>query len=255
MAVEPGRPRFAVPEVEDHADGWGPVSTPSALEGMPYAPYSKSDKIGRIADWNPQNPRSRQMDSYRTPCALCRPLTRSRLTVCVCVCVCVARARGPAVQYGGAEPNVHLLPGRGRGELPARGQPHAHAAQQHGRVPHHGARPTPTPTHPSRLARSDRVPPSRTTAGSSAVGSAAGPTFSGSTATRVAGAAGYGPRHRAAWASWAQSVGRWVRVAQNTFGGGRGGGRRFQQWRDFDKVRRTDERNGQTWAGRLCAED
>ena len=64
--TEEARPRFALPSVEDNADGWGPVSTPRELEGMPYAPYSKSDKIGRIADWNIQNQRGRQIDSYRT---------------------------------------------------------------------------------------------------------------------------------------------------------------------------------------------
>ena len=64
--TEEARPRFALPSVEDNADGWGPVSTPRELEGMPYAPYSKSDKIGRNADWNIQNQRGRQIDSYRT---------------------------------------------------------------------------------------------------------------------------------------------------------------------------------------------
>ena len=59
------RPAFALPYVEDNVDGWGPVTLPRDLEGMPYAPYSKSDKIGRIADWNNQNPRGRQIDSYR----------------------------------------------------------------------------------------------------------------------------------------------------------------------------------------------
>ena len=34
------------------ADGWGPVtSTETTLDGVPYAPYSKGDKLGRMADW------------------------------------------------------------------------------------------------------------------------------------------------------------------------------------------------------------
>ncbi|KAF2836202.1 eukaryotic translation initiation factor 3 subunit D [Patellaria atrata CBS 101060] len=34
------------------SDGWGPpVSTETTLEGVPYAPYSKADKLGRMADW------------------------------------------------------------------------------------------------------------------------------------------------------------------------------------------------------------
>ena len=34
------------------SDGWGPetVST-TTLDGVPYAPYSKGDKLGRMADW------------------------------------------------------------------------------------------------------------------------------------------------------------------------------------------------------------
>ncbi|ERS96120.1 translation initiation factor 3 subunit D [Sporothrix schenckii 1099-18] len=33
-------------------DGWGPpVSTESTLNGVPYAPFSKGDKLGRMADW------------------------------------------------------------------------------------------------------------------------------------------------------------------------------------------------------------
>jgi Eukaryotic translation initiation factor 3 subunit 7 (eIF-3) len=33
-------------------DEWGPETTVStALDGVPYAPYSKGDKLGRMADW------------------------------------------------------------------------------------------------------------------------------------------------------------------------------------------------------------
>ena len=31
---------------------WGPVTTTDSLvDGVPYAPYSKGDKLGRMADW------------------------------------------------------------------------------------------------------------------------------------------------------------------------------------------------------------
>lgn len=39
------------PAVEDNADGWGPTSEPPQLKDVPFAPYSKADKIGRAADW------------------------------------------------------------------------------------------------------------------------------------------------------------------------------------------------------------
>lgn len=33
-------------------DGWGPsVTTETTLNGVPYAPFSKGDKLGRMADW------------------------------------------------------------------------------------------------------------------------------------------------------------------------------------------------------------
>ena len=32
--------------------GWGPVSEPKELKNIPFAPYSKSEKLGRAADWN-----------------------------------------------------------------------------------------------------------------------------------------------------------------------------------------------------------
>jgi hypothetical protein len=33
-------------------DSWGPpTSDETTLDGVPYAPYSKGDKLGRMADW------------------------------------------------------------------------------------------------------------------------------------------------------------------------------------------------------------
>jgi translation initiation factor 3 subunit D len=32
--------------------GWGPpVTSETTLDGVPYAPFSKGDKLGRMADW------------------------------------------------------------------------------------------------------------------------------------------------------------------------------------------------------------
>jgi translation initiation factor 3 subunit D len=48
---------FSLPPINDNPDGgWGPSSSATALQfkfqDIPYAPYSKSDKLGRVADWN-----------------------------------------------------------------------------------------------------------------------------------------------------------------------------------------------------------
>lgn len=45
---------FAVPIINDNDDGWGPplAGVPNEkLAEIPYAPFSKSDKVGKSADW------------------------------------------------------------------------------------------------------------------------------------------------------------------------------------------------------------
>ncbi|EJD43590.1 translation initiation factor eIF-3, subunit D [Auricularia subglabra TFB-10046 SS5] len=46
---------FSLPPIHDNPDGsWGPSASqvPAQFREIPYAPYSKSDKLGRVADWN-----------------------------------------------------------------------------------------------------------------------------------------------------------------------------------------------------------
>lgn len=47
-----GQP-FEVPDISDNADGWGPSaeSIPPHLKDVPFAPFSKTDKLGKAADW------------------------------------------------------------------------------------------------------------------------------------------------------------------------------------------------------------
>jgi translation initiation factor 3 subunit D len=47
---------FAVPLVAENLDGWGPGAecVPSRLENVPYAPFSKADRVGRASDWTGQ---------------------------------------------------------------------------------------------------------------------------------------------------------------------------------------------------------
>lgn len=41
-------------------DSWGPpVTTETTLNGLPYAPYSKGDKLGRMADWTSEGKEGR----------------------------------------------------------------------------------------------------------------------------------------------------------------------------------------------------
>lgn len=44
---------FKLPIIHDNPDGWGPPMdlAPKKFQDMPYAPFSKSDRLGRAADW------------------------------------------------------------------------------------------------------------------------------------------------------------------------------------------------------------
>ncbi|CAF1008702.1 unnamed protein product [Adineta ricciae] len=42
---------FQAPLVIDNKDGWGPTDDTFQYKDMPYQPYSKSDQIGKVADW------------------------------------------------------------------------------------------------------------------------------------------------------------------------------------------------------------
>ncbi|WWC69596.1 eukaryotic translation initiation factor 3 subunit D [Kwoniella pini CBS 10737] len=46
---------FTLPHIQDNADGsWGPSTSalPAQFKDIPYAPFSKSDKITKVADWH-----------------------------------------------------------------------------------------------------------------------------------------------------------------------------------------------------------
>jgi len=42
---------FKLPSVEDNAQGWGPTSVPEQFESVPFMPFSKGERLGRIADF------------------------------------------------------------------------------------------------------------------------------------------------------------------------------------------------------------
>eukprot|EP00475_Leptophrys_vorax_P007596 TRINITY_DN14812_c0_g1_i1.p1 TRINITY_DN14812_c0_g1~~TRINITY_DN14812_c0_g1_i1.p1 ORF type:complete len:583 (-),score=51.69 TRINITY_DN14812_c0_g1_i1:242-1990(-) len=45
---------FPVPVLADNPDGWGPTTLPEQFKDVPYAPFNKSDRVGRAADWTSQ---------------------------------------------------------------------------------------------------------------------------------------------------------------------------------------------------------
>lgn len=42
---------FALRLVNDNPEGWGPNDQPEKYKELPYQKFSKSDRIGKIADW------------------------------------------------------------------------------------------------------------------------------------------------------------------------------------------------------------
>mmetsp|Transcript_38756 Transcript_38756/g.74267 ORF Transcript_38756/g.74267 Transcript_38756/m.74267 type:complete len:544 (-) Transcript_38756:266-1897(-) len=42
---------FEVPNVIENEEGWGPCSVPEQYKDVPYAPFSKNDKVGKASDW------------------------------------------------------------------------------------------------------------------------------------------------------------------------------------------------------------
>ncbi|GAB4820222.1 hypothetical protein N2152v2_007268 [Parachlorella kessleri] len=42
---------FKLPQIEENVEGWGPTGVPTHLKDVPFMPYSKGDRLGRIADF------------------------------------------------------------------------------------------------------------------------------------------------------------------------------------------------------------
>ncbi len=63
-----------LPQIHDNEDGWGPSPTyvPEKFKEIPYAPFTKGDKLGRAADWTGQQqyqgrgPRHQQQQQVNT---------------------------------------------------------------------------------------------------------------------------------------------------------------------------------------------
>ncbi|KDR08942.1 eukaryotic translation initiation factor 3 subunit D-like [Zootermopsis nevadensis] len=44
-------PHFNAPVIQDNSTGWGPCDMPDQFKDMPYQPFSKGDRLGKISDW------------------------------------------------------------------------------------------------------------------------------------------------------------------------------------------------------------
>jgi translation initiation factor 3 subunit D len=51
MAEAPSIARFVFPQIQDNPNGWGPCEVPVQFKDTPYQPFSKDDRLGKVADW------------------------------------------------------------------------------------------------------------------------------------------------------------------------------------------------------------
>ncbi|CAG2198401.1 EIF3D [Mytilus edulis] len=42
---------FNPPQIQDNPVGWGPCAIPEQFKDMPYQPFSKGDRLGKVSDW------------------------------------------------------------------------------------------------------------------------------------------------------------------------------------------------------------
>lgn len=55
---------FRTPQVADNSDGWGPTAVPEDLKDVPYAPFGKGDKLGRVSDFSAQGFHNKQYGEW-----------------------------------------------------------------------------------------------------------------------------------------------------------------------------------------------
>lgn len=41
-------PHFIPPYIQDNTTGWGPCDMPDQFKDMPYQPFSKGDRLGKV---------------------------------------------------------------------------------------------------------------------------------------------------------------------------------------------------------------
>ncbi|TPP64079.1 Eukaryotic translation initiation factor 3 subunit D [Fasciola gigantica] len=52
LVDEAGLPEFGSLTLHENASGWGPVDVPKEYKDMPYQPFAKDTRLGRVADWS-----------------------------------------------------------------------------------------------------------------------------------------------------------------------------------------------------------
>ena len=48
MGEETAKAPFSLPEIQVNTSGWGPSNMETKFKDMPYQPFSKSDRLGKV---------------------------------------------------------------------------------------------------------------------------------------------------------------------------------------------------------------
>lgn len=48
-AREAARAHFVAPAIQNNIDGWGPCELPDQFKDIPYQPFSKGDRLGKVS--------------------------------------------------------------------------------------------------------------------------------------------------------------------------------------------------------------
>ncbi|KAF0719939.1 eukaryotic translation initiation factor 3 subunit D-like isoform X2 [Aphis craccivora] len=59
-------PHFIPPEIQNNPFGWGPCEMPDQFKDMPYQPFSKGDRIGKISDWTGLSQDKKYLNKYQS---------------------------------------------------------------------------------------------------------------------------------------------------------------------------------------------
>lgn len=62
--------RFEMPKLQYNEDGWGPLEGAGSFNEMPYQPFSKSDRLGKISDWTGSTQVDKKFSSKGNGCPL-----------------------------------------------------------------------------------------------------------------------------------------------------------------------------------------
>jgi translation initiation factor 3 subunit D len=62
---------FEAPTLQFNADGWGPCELPELFTDIPYQPFSKSDRLGKISDWTGSATLDKKYSSNNNLCWKC----------------------------------------------------------------------------------------------------------------------------------------------------------------------------------------